>query len=64
MRGLELVQHLRAARYTTPVLMISFDASLSEQALAVGADTVLAKPFDLTELMAALSSLLPPERNT
>ncbi|MEA5161199.1 diguanylate cyclase [Cereibacter johrii] len=62
MAGLEVLRHLRAdpATRDIPIIMISAsrDPTIALQALAEGADDVLAKPLDDPVLMARLRSLL------
>jgi two-component system, OmpR family, response regulator QseB len=57
--GLEVVAALRAARVTTPVLMLTaLDAVRDRVAgLDAGANDYLAKPFDFDELLARLRAL-------
>lgn len=58
--GLEVLQGLRAAGDTVPVLILTARASVPDrvQGLNMGADDYLSKPFDLSELEARLAALL------
>ena len=59
MSGIELTQALRAARVSTPILMLTAMGSLSDrvQGLRVGADDYLIKPFASEELLARMEAL-------
>lgn len=70
MSGLELVEKLGEAAPLLPTILITGfgDAHLREQALRVGCDQVLFKPFDYTDLREhvrrlLLASALVPEFN-
>lgn len=58
--GDALLRTLRAARVTTPVLLITARDALEDrvQGLDLGADDYLVKPFDLEELSARIRSAL------
>ena len=62
--GLELLQRLRddpsEGRSAVPVLVVTARGAVGErvQGLEVGADDYLAKPFDVTELVARLRALI------
>jgi DNA-binding response OmpR family regulator len=58
--GLEVVRRLRAARVTTPILMITGRAAVPDRVLALqtGADDYLVKPFDFRELAARIEALV------
>jgi CheY-like chemotaxis protein len=60
MDGTELIRRLRADPVTTsiPILAVTGDGQL-----AVGADTVLAKPYRPQEIMAAAAALLSQEED-
>ena len=60
MEGYDVVRRLRAARLTTPVLMLSETASPQAKikGFAAGADDVIAKPFDTQELVARIQAVV------
>lgn len=66
--GCELIARLRTGagpNWTTPIILMSgyaSDEALVEQALEAGADTVLAKPIVIGEVLAAVTRLVsaPP----
>lgn len=64
MSGVELLQKLRAAGQSTPLVLMSAFADERAQAAArgLGAVAVLVKPFDCAALVTLLSSLLDPTR--
>lgn len=57
--GLEVLQRLRARGDDTPVLILTASADTPDRVrgLNTGADDYLAKPFDLTELVARLRAI-------
>ncbi|CAD7716574.1 Transcriptional regulatory protein CusR [Xanthomonas hydrangeae] len=57
--GLSLLRMLRAARNTTPVLMLTAISSIADrvEGLEAGADDYLVKPFAFTELAARINAL-------
>ena len=59
MDGLQVLEHMRAQQYTTPVLIVTARGTVGDRVLGlnVGADDYLAKPFDLDELEARLRAL-------
>lgn len=62
--GLALVQRLRQAEDSTPVLFLTARDAVAQrvEGLVAGADDYLCKPFDFTELVARVHALLrrPP----
>jgi FixJ family two-component response regulator len=63
MGGLQLLRHLRAKGWSTPIICITAqpdpDGKLAKQILEAGAQTILYKPFDSEELL----DLLQPNDN-
>ncbi len=61
MSGLEFHAELRRdARYgTTPVLLVSADATVSEKARGIAHVAALKKPFDVDMLLATVGKLCP-----
>ena len=57
--GLSLVEAIRTARITTPILVLTALGSIPDrvQGLDAGANDYLTKPFDFDELLARLRSL-------
>lgn len=60
MDGLTLIERLRAGEIRTPVIVLSAKRSTDDKVTCLrrGADDYLAKPFDLSELLARLEALL------
>lgn len=60
MDGISLCRALRAARVTTPILMLTAKDSLSDRVsgLESGADDFLGKPFQFEELLARVRALI------
>lgn len=58
--GFSILQHLRSAGSTTPVLMLTARSEVEDRvsALDIGADDYLVKPFDFRELEARARALL------
>ncbi|MCU0565798.1 MAG: response regulator [Oculatellaceae cyanobacterium Prado106] len=58
--GISLCQRFRAEGYTTPILLLSDQDSITAKVrgLDAGADDYIVKPFDLTELNARMRALL------
>lgn len=58
--GWQVLEEIRQARITTPVLMLTAMDSVSDKVkgLEAGADDYLAKPFDMLELIARVNALL------
>jgi DNA-binding response OmpR family regulator len=58
--GLEILQSLRAANNDVPVLIITARGETEERikGLNIGADDYIPKPFDLTEMIARLRSVI------
>ncbi|MDQ2842331.1 MAG: response regulator transcription factor [Acidobacteriota bacterium] len=59
-RGEEVVRQLRAARTTTPILVLTAVSEVGKtiDLLNVGADDYMTKPFDLGELIARARALI------
>lgn len=66
--GVEVCRHLRAHGWAGGIVMISARSNPDDRTTAIraGADAFLAKPFGLTDLITAVSSLLtdPPDPPT
>jgi DNA-binding response OmpR family regulator len=64
--GLDLVGRLRRQGLTTPVLVLSARGTTQDriEGLDAGAEDYLAKPFEITELLARLRALLRRHRDT
>ncbi|MCG8349145.1 MAG: response regulator [Chloroflexales bacterium] len=60
MNGLDLIRALRAREITVPILMVSSDALVEQQALAAGVSTFITKPFRVAQLTQALTNSLAP----
>ena len=60
MDGLTLLKALRAAKVSTPVLILSAQASVGDRidGLEAGSDDYLVKPFSFAELLARVNALL------
>jgi heavy metal response regulator len=60
MDGLRVLQELRQARVTTPVLLLTVRATIEDKVLGLdaGADDYLTKPFAFQELVARVRALL------
>ena len=60
MDGLHVLQKLRQARVTTPVLLLTVRATIEDKVLGLdaGADDYLTKPFAFQELVARVRALL------
>lgn len=60
MNGIDLARALRSARATLPIIMLSGDLNVAQQALAVGINVFISKPVRLSEFTEAATRLLPP----
>jgi two-component system chemotaxis response regulator CheY len=60
MNGLDLIRALRARSVTIPIMMVSGDAVVEQQALAAGVSSFVTKPFRVAQLTQALTSFLTP----
>lgn len=60
MDGLEVIERMRAAHVTQPILAVAANASndVIVRAFSLGADDFLAKPYDLDELVARLQAIV------
>jgi heavy metal response regulator len=60
MDGLQVLQEMRQARVTTPVLLLTVRATIEDKVLGLdaGADDYLTKPFAFQELVARVRALL------
>jgi DNA-binding response OmpR family regulator len=58
--GITLCRKIRSQSHSTPILMLTARDTVSDRVLGLdaGADDYLIKPFDLTELLARIRSLL------
>lgn len=64
--GLTLIEELRKARVTTPIIVLSAKRSLADKVTCLrhGADDYLAKPFDFPELLARVEAVLRRSQET
>jgi CheY-like chemotaxis protein len=60
MTGWEFYQHLQAQERTVPVVFMTAGQRAHEEARRHGAADALAKPFDISELVAVVQRHLPP----
>jgi two-component system chemotaxis response regulator CheY len=61
MSGLSLVETLRVLRQATlPIIMVSATTTLERQAVALGVNGFVVKPFTLAKLTQVLTQVLPP----
>lgn len=60
LNGIEVCRKIRATDATTPVLMLTAYSAVEDkvEALSIGADDYLVKPFHLDELLARIKALL------
>lgn len=66
MTGIELLEKLQELRIELPVVVITGDGdrALAVQAMKAGASGILAKPFDVDELIACLRSAIADKAKT
>jgi FixJ family two-component response regulator len=64
MSGLDLVKNLREQRIMTPVILITAlpEMHLDGEAISVGAQCLLRKPFEIESLLDCVERNLPDER--
>jgi len=64
MSGFDLVRRLRELGFMTPVVLITAlpDMHLDEEAILVGAQCLLRKPFEIESLLDCVERSLPDER--
>lgn len=60
MSGLQLITELRSRQATLPIIMISGNTRIEQQARLAGASAFIPKPFSMVTLMQVLKLLLPP----
>lgn len=60
MSGLQLITELRSRQATLPIIMISGNVRIEQQARLAGASAFIPKPFSMVTLMQVLKLLLPP----
>jgi two-component system cell cycle response regulator CtrA len=60
MPGIDVIRRLRAGRIETPVMVLSGSSrpETKTEALRLGADDFLSKPFDRTELLARMQAIV------
>jgi DNA-binding response OmpR family regulator len=56
----DVVQRLRAAHATLPILLFTWDHGISARAVGAGVTQVFPPPMDVPRLMDTLRQLLPP----
>ena len=68
MSGLELLRHLRANGWSTPIVCVTAqadpDGKLAKRVLEAGAQTILFKPFDSEALLHLLQSHEDQDKGT
>ena len=60
--GLDVVRELRSYDATVPIIVLSVDDTVAEQAHSIGATCFVAKPFGMREMMQTLLEVLPLEQ--
>lgn len=57
--GIEVLKGIRKAKITTPIIILTAQDTIEDcvEALNLGADDYMSKPFDLTELIARIRAL-------
>ncbi|MFP4436961.1 MAG: response regulator transcription factor [Chloroflexaceae bacterium] len=59
MDGLDLVRALRTRGETLPIIMISAEPGIEQQALSIGVTRFLLKPFGVSRITRTITDLLP-----
>jgi len=64
--GFQILQELREAKISTPVLMLTARSSIDDRVTGLdkGADDYLTKPFSIAELLARIRALIRRSKNT
>jgi len=59
MNGIEVLKHIREQKLTTKVIMITAvdEQQLAHESIKLGADAILAKPFEFEKLISSIERL-------